>query len=241
MIAVVANAVRRIGKRVIKNRSMLAIAVGAFVAIFFFEVPFPLIVAAAGLIGLVGGRVRPDLFNIVTGHDEAEVIDDHDVLVGDQHIALGRPTVGRALRVAAIGVVLWFGPIAVIAALAGRGSVYLDVAWFFSTAAVLTFGGAYSVLAYISQEAVSTYGWLEPGEMIGKTDLDMPWATFEAGFFRTWAVTGVPGASPTSGLRANGAGSLSSAGSIEMTIGAPVRSTGNSRPSGAFWMKSSPG
>ena len=81
-------------------------------------------------------------------------------------MTLGHPTWGRALRVLGIGLGLWFGPVAVIATVLGRDSVYFDVAWFFSTAAVLTFGGAYSVLAYISQEAVNTFGWLEPGEMI---------------------------------------------------------------------------
>ncbi len=166
VIAIVANAVRRIGGRVIKNRVMFSIALAAFVSIFFFEIPFPLIVAIAAAIGFLGGRSRPDIFNIVTGHDEADATDDDDVLVGDQQITLGTPTLRRTAAVASVGLFLWFGPIAAIAGLLGFESVYLDVAWFFSTAAVLTFGGAYSVLAYISQEAVTTYGWLEPGEMI---------------------------------------------------------------------------
>jgi len=128
VIAVVAHAVVRIGKRVIRNPVMFAIAVFAFVAIFFYQVPFPAIVAVAATIGLIGGRVRPDVFNLITGHE--------------------------------------FGPVAALIATVGRDSVFVDVAGFFSTAAVLTFGGAYSVLAFISQEAVTTYGWLEPGEMI---------------------------------------------------------------------------
>lgn len=166
VIAVVASAVLRIGRRVIKNPAMFAIAAGAFVCIFVFELPFPLIVAIAAVIGIIGGRTRPDVFNLVQGHDESTAVDDADVLVGDQDISLGRPSWGRALRVLAIGLALWFGPVAILAGALGRDSVFFDVAWFFSTAAVLTFGGAYSVLAYISQESVNTFGWLEPGEMI---------------------------------------------------------------------------
>jgi len=166
VIAIVANAVLRIGRRGIRNKVMLAVAGAAFISIFVFELPFPLIVAVAAAIGLVGGRVRPEVFNLLSGHDETAVSDDADVLVGDQDITLGRPSVGRALLVLAVGLALWFGPIAVLLAVFGRSSTFTDVAWFFSSAAVLTFGGAYSVLAYISQEAVNTFGWLEPGEMI---------------------------------------------------------------------------
>ncbi len=166
VIAIVASAVLRIGRRVIKNKAMLAVAAGAFIGIFIFELPFPLIVAVAAAIGLIGGRLRPEVFNLITGHDESTAVDDADVLIGDQDIALGRPSAGRALRVLVIGVVLWFGPVIGLIAVFGRSSTFTDVAWFFSSAAVLTFGGAYSVLAYISQEAVNTFGWLEPGEMI---------------------------------------------------------------------------
>ncbi len=166
VIAIVANAVLRIGRRVIKNTAMLLIALAAFTGIFVFELPFPLIVAVAAAIGLIGGRTRPEVFNLLQGHDETAVADDAGVLVGDQDIALGRPGWGRSLRVAAVGLGLWFAPVAALFVLLGASSVFTDVAWFFSTAAVLTFGGAYSVLAYISQEAVTTFGWLEPGEMI---------------------------------------------------------------------------
>lgn len=125
-------------------------SVDVFLGIFVFDVPFPLIVVAAAAIGLVGGRLRPELFNLITGHDDAAAIDDADVLVGDQDISLGKPSLGRVVVVLVCGLGLWFGPVALLAAMFGRSSVYLDVAWFFSGAAVLTFGGAYSVLAYIS-------------------------------------------------------------------------------------------
>lgn len=166
VIAIVASAVLRIGRRVVKNRVMLGVSIAAFIAIFVFELPFPLIVAIAIVIGLVGGRTHPEIFNIIQGHDESEADNDADVLIGDDDIALAKPTWSRALRVLAIGLVLWFGPILALLAAVGRTSVFVDVAWFFSSAAVLTFGGAYSVLAYISQEAVTTFGWLEPGEMV---------------------------------------------------------------------------
>ncbi len=166
VIAIVAHAVQRIGRRVIRNPIMFSIAAASFVAIFFYRVPFPAIVAAAALIGFVGGRSRPDIFNLITGHDTDGVTDADDVLVTDDAVAVGRPSARRALRTATTGLILWFGPVVVLVATLGGDSVYVDVANFFSTAAVLTFGGAYSVLAFISQESVSTYGWLEPGEMI---------------------------------------------------------------------------
>ncbi len=166
VIAVVASAVVRIGRRVIKNRTMLAVALSAFVAVFVFELPFPLIVAVAAAIGYSGGRRWPEVFNLLRGHDETMAVDDADVLVGDQDVSVGRPSLGRAIRVLSVGLGLWFGPILVLLVVLGRGSVFVDVAWFFSTAAVLTFGGAYSVLAYISQASVTTFGWLEPDEMV---------------------------------------------------------------------------
>ncbi len=166
VIAIVASAVLRIGRRVVQNPVMLAVAVASFFGVFVFELPFPLIVGAAIVIGLIGARTHPETFNLIRGHDEAQATDDTDVLVGDQHISLGQPSAKRAVRVLSTGVLLWFGPVVILMVALGRSSVFVDVALFFSSAAVLTFGGAYSVLAYISQEAVNTFGWLEPGEMI---------------------------------------------------------------------------
>ena len=166
VIAVVAAAVVRIGRRVIKNRVMLSIAASAFIGIFVLEVAFPLIVVAAAVVGAVGGRSRPDLFNLVDGHDGGDASDDPDVLVGDGGGPVGPPSLRRSVRVLSVGAVVWFGPILALMLIAGRSSVFVDVAWLFSTAAVLTLGGAYSVLAYISQQSVAGFGWLEPGEMI---------------------------------------------------------------------------
>ncbi len=154
VIAIVAHAVLRIGRRTIKNRVMLALAVGSFIAIFFYQLPFPLIVLAAGLIGLVGARTRPDVFVTITTH-------------GTEAESDGEPVDWRrTARTLAVGLVLWFAPVVAIVVLLGRDSVWADVGIFFSQAAVVTFGGAYSVLAYMAQQAVEVYGWLQPGEMV---------------------------------------------------------------------------
>jgi chromate transporter len=173
VVAIVASAVLRIGRRVITNRVMFGVAATAFVAVFVFEVPFPLIVAVALVTGFVGGRVLPDTFAAERPHaagDRTDNANDDDrgraTLVDDDHESLGAPTLGRSIRVLLSGIALWFGPIVVLVVALGRGSIFVDVAWFFSTAAVLTFGGAYSVLAYIADAAVNEYGWLQHGDML---------------------------------------------------------------------------
>jgi chromate transporter len=167
VMAVVIEAVMRVGKRALKNRAMFALAAAAFVAIFFFEVPFPVIVLGAGLVGFIGGRVRPDLFLIVTGHkasgDANEV--ESDVVISDEARA-ARPTLAHALRVLAICGTLWLAPLAYVLTTRGGESVYAKIWFFFSKAAVVTFGGAYAVLSYIAQQAVEKYGWLKPDEML---------------------------------------------------------------------------
>lgn len=167
VLAVVVEAVIRIGRRVIKNGVMLALAVGAFVGIFVFELPFPLIVVAAGLCGLVGGWLRPATFVVIRPHTSqegaAEVV---DALLDKQQPEHTRPSLGRAVRVLVVCALLWFGPLAVLAALLGVGHVFVVEGIFFSKAAVVTFGGAYAVLAYIAQQAVQRYAWLQPSEML---------------------------------------------------------------------------
>lgn len=170
VLAVVAEAVVRIGKRVLKNGVMLAIASIAFVAIFFFEVPFPLIISAAAIVGLVGDRLRPSAFEIIRGHPDTA---DGGVSARPIADALDRyppshtlPSKSRALRVVGICSMLWGLPILVLFATLGAGHVFSRESVFFSKAAVVTFGGAYAVLAYIAQQAVERYGWLLPGEML---------------------------------------------------------------------------
>ncbi len=154
VIAVVAHAVVRLSGRTIKNGTMVLVAILAFVGIFFYQLPFPLIVLTAGLLGLAGARVRPEVFITISGH------------AVETHTDGRPPSTGRTLLKLGFGLALWFGPVAVVALVTGTGSVWTDVGVFFSQAAVVTFGGAYSVLAYLAQQAVEVFGWLRPGEML---------------------------------------------------------------------------
>ncbi|MFA9429137.1 chromate efflux transporter [Egicoccus sp. AB-alg2] len=164
VMAIVAAAVVRIGSRALKNRTMYAIAGAAFVAIFFLDVPFPFIIAGAGVLGFFGGRRWPDTFDVIRGHTADDTADGGARVSDDDQPV--RPSTRRSLKVLAIGVTLWFAPIVGLAIWTGRESIWVQQGTFFSTAAVVTFGGAYSVLAYLAQQAVQTYGWLAPGEML---------------------------------------------------------------------------
>jgi chromate transporter len=165
--AIVVSAAIRIGSRALKNRWLLAIAVAAFVAIFAANLPFPLIVVGAGLIGYFGGRYAPDKFAIGGGHGKAAkgygpaLIDDHT------------PTPPHALftwrrfwQVLVGFVGLWAIAIAGLALAYGWDAVLTQMAWFFTKAALLTFGGAYAVLPYVYQGAVDHYHWLTGPQMI---------------------------------------------------------------------------
>jgi chromate transporter len=166
VLAVVVIALFRIGKRVLKNGVMFGLAAAAFVAIFFFDVPFPVIVAAAALIGFIGGRVAPDRFVVIEGHGSKEAGGVVDAALDGSHLDHTRPSALRAVKVAAIWLPLWLGPLALLAITLGLGHVFIQEGVFFSKMAVVTFGGAYAVLAYVAQQAVDTYGWLKPGEML---------------------------------------------------------------------------
>jgi chromate transporter len=170
VLAVVLEAVVKIGKRALRNQAMVALAGLTFVAIFFFGVAFPLIVIAAGLIGFLGNLAGIDAFRPGTRGGKAAVNDDGTAAIDQafareipQHV---RPSAIRALRVACACLILWLGPLVILLATVGPHSVYADIAVFFAKTAVVTFGGAYAVLAYVAQEAVEHYGWLQPGEML---------------------------------------------------------------------------
>lgn len=167
VMAVVVEAVIRIGKRALRNNVMVLLAAAAFVAIFFFGVPFPLIILCAGLIGFIGGRLGKDgIFNIVREEEAEDPVNGNGFVITTAVANHTHPSLSRAVSVIAVMSLLWFGPIAILALVLGTGSVYVQEGLFFSKVAVVTFGGAYAVLAYITQEAVSTYGWLNPGEML---------------------------------------------------------------------------
>jgi chromate transporter len=166
VMAVVIYAVTRISRRALKNDVMVAIAVLAFIGIFFLNIPFPLIVLTAGIIGFVGEKVRPDKFLVLEGHKAASTIAEDEALINDSNIPSIAPTIQRTVTVLSIGLLLWFGPLLVVGAIAGTSSAFVTVGVFFSRAAVVTFGGAYAVLAYLAQQAVHVHGWLLPGEML---------------------------------------------------------------------------
>lgn len=167
VLAIVLHAVVRIGSKALKNRVMLALAAVAFVLIFFFSVPFPAIVFAAAFVGWLGGRAGWAQFRVGGGHEASgREVADADTLLGEDLPAHARPTLMQSLRVAAVWLLLWLVPVAVLIAGFGSQNVFTQIATFFSTLALVTFGGAYAVLAYVAQEAVVGYGWLRPGEML---------------------------------------------------------------------------
>lgn len=168
VLAIVIQAVIRIGGRALKNGAMLAIAAGAFIAIFGFAVPFPLIILAAGLIGFLGARAGMPAFEPRLNHGKigGTQIADADTLLGQESPAHTHVDAGWALRISLAILSLWLIPVAFLFALLGPDDVFSQIAGFFSVMAIVTFGGAYAVLAYVAQEAVQNFGWLSPGEML---------------------------------------------------------------------------
>ncbi|MBI3710529.1 MAG: chromate efflux transporter [Proteobacteria bacterium] len=169
VLAIVLEAVLRIGKRALKNATMVGLAAAAFVAIFVIGVPFPWIIASAAVIGYVGNRVGLSAFQPGGGHGPASgkaVLADADSRLGAGIPKHAQPSTAWAIKVLAVSLVLWFGPIVAIFVVGGSSNIFADIAVFFSKMAVVTFGGAYAVLAYVAQTAVEYYGWLRPGEML---------------------------------------------------------------------------
>ena len=168
VLAIVLEAVIRIGRRSLRNSTMVAIACAAFFAIFVIGVSFPWIIIAAALIGFVGQRAGITAFQGSGGHGSGKgsVLADADSRLGEGMPPHARPSHAWAAGVLIIGLLLWFGPLAAIYVTLGDASVFADIGVFFSKMAVVTFGGAYAVLAYVAQEAVEHYGWLNPGEML---------------------------------------------------------------------------
>ena len=168
VLAVVIEAVVRIGSRALKNNIMRGIAAAAFVAIFFLNAPFPLIVLMAGIGGYIGGRSGLPAFSGGGGHGEARgnVVHDRDTALGERLPDHVRPNLAWSLKISGIFLFLWLAPVVALFVILGPDDVFTRIATFFSQMAMVTFGGAYAVLAYVAQEAVGTYGWLRPGEML---------------------------------------------------------------------------
>jgi chromate transporter len=168
VLAIVLEAVQRIGRRALKTRAAVVIAGLAFAGIFFFSVPFPVIILVAGLGGFFGRRIRPDWFKS-GGHGNTKG-DGDDALI-DRHFAGGipahvKPSLPRLLKIALLGAVIWLGPLLALLLALGPQNVFTAIAAFNSKMAVVTFGGAYAVLAYMAQQAVENFHWLKPGEML---------------------------------------------------------------------------
>jgi chromate transporter len=180
VVAIVVEAIIKIGRRALKGPAHFAIAIAAFIAIYFLHVPFPLIVLAAGIIGFSGPRVLPSLFaaksfeakkasgrnsSLKEIHAEtasaSTVIDDQAPPPAHTH-----PSGMRALKVATVGLVLWLLPFLALIAWRGRGGLHVQEYSFFTHAALVTFGGAYAVLAYVTQAAAGSYGWISHSQAI---------------------------------------------------------------------------
>jgi chromate transporter len=165
--AIVVVAALRIGSRALKNSVLWGIAAAAFVALFALKLPFPLIVIGAGIIGYIGGQVAPKLFATGGGHGAgdksygAAVIDD--ATPTPQHALFTWKRFAAAL---AIGLLLWGVVMAILVSIYGWQGPLTQMGWFFTKAALLTFGGAYAVLPYVYQAAVEHYQWVTPLQMI---------------------------------------------------------------------------
>jgi len=167
VVAIVLAAAHRIGSRALKNGWLWAIAAAAFVAIFAFDVPFPAIVMAAALIGYGGGRYAPARFSTGGGHAAAAAGHGPAVIDDDTPTpAHARFRLSSLLLVCLVSVALWAAGLGALIAAYGWEGTLTQMGWFFTKAALLTFGGAYAVLPYVYQGGVEHYGWLSAQQMI---------------------------------------------------------------------------
>ena len=165
VVAVVAQAVVRIGRRALTHPALVALAVAAFVAIFVFAVPFPIVVALAAAVGWAIGRRAPHALDGSAAPSDAAP-ETKPPVIPDDALHAEPPSKARAARVLALGLLLWAIPLVAAVLLTGANSVFTEQGLFFSGTALVTFGGAYAVLAYVAERAVEVYGWLAPGEMV---------------------------------------------------------------------------
>jgi chromate transporter len=162
VIAIVVQAVHRVGKRALHHPALVGIAVTSFLALTVFHIAFPIVIVAAGALGWLLSRRFPALLT-APAHGGT---DGPQPLISDDALHHDAPSGRRTLTILSVGLVLWFTPVLVAALVFSRDSVFVDQGLFFSGAAVVTFGGAYAVLAYVAQQAVNVFHWLAPGEMV---------------------------------------------------------------------------
>ncbi|MFP5282324.1 MAG: chromate efflux transporter [Actinomycetes bacterium] len=163
VIAIVVQAVVRVSRRSLTHPYLVGLAVLAFLALTLFGVPFPVVVLTSGLLGWLLGRVDPD---IATRTSSAAGDDGPPPVISDDQLHHDRPSARRGLLVLTVGLLAWATPVVAVGVALGWSSIFVDQGLFFSGAALVTFGGAYAVLAYVAQQAVNVYGWLLPGEMV---------------------------------------------------------------------------
>ncbi len=163
VVAIVAQAVTRVAQRSLTHPLLIALAAASFAALALFSVPFPVVIAAAAVAGWLIGRYKPDALKPAGGHGADG---GAPPLIPDDALHHEQPGRRRTWRILAIGLLLWAVPVAAVVLLTGTGSVFTTQGVFFSGTALVTFGGAYAVLAHVAQQAVQTYGWLTPKEMV---------------------------------------------------------------------------
>src|ERR1043166_4541212 len=168
VLAIVLEAVVRIGRRSLKNNVMIALAAAAFVAIFFFSIPFPIIILTAGVVGFLGGHFGHPAFLASGGHGKIgdRQVADADSALGETIPEHTKLNAAWSWKIGSVFLALWLIPVFALLLTLGSSNVFSQIAIFFSKMAVVTFGGAYAVLAYVAQQAVENYGWLKPGEML---------------------------------------------------------------------------
>ncbi len=166
ILAVVLEAVLRVGKRALKGTVLALLAAAAFTAIYFFSIPFPIVVLGAGLLGFIGGKLNWSGFDVNMQHGSSKQAFTADALIDRQQPEHTKPSLKRLALVTAIWLALWLIPVALLLLALGEGHVFSRIAVFFSKMAMVTFGGAYAVLAYVAQQAVENYQWLSAGEML---------------------------------------------------------------------------
>ena len=201
VLVIVVEAVLRVGKRALKNNTMRCLAVAAFLALFFYDVPFPVIILVAAAIGYIGGRAGLPAFAAGGGHGKVgdKQVADADSLLGEETPEHAKPNLRWSLCITTVFLLLWLVPVAALYVGLGGDNVFTQISLFFSKLAVVTFGGAYAVLAYMAQEAVNTYHWVKPGEMLDglgmaeTTPGPLIMVTQFVGFLAAWRA---PGAMP---------------------------------------------
>jgi chromate transporter len=164
VLVIVAQAVVRVGGRALGHPALVALAVAAFLALSIFKTPFPIVIGVAAAVGWALGRWAPQTMR--EPPPRSAEAGGPTPLISDDQLHTERPSRTHSLKVIGIGLIAWAVPVGAVLAVEGRDSIFADMALFFTGAALVTFGGAYAVLAYVAQQAVQVYGWLTPSEMI---------------------------------------------------------------------------